>query len=58
MNVNLYKLVRSHDQHGRHAYGKNLKKSSPEPVDRLPCNLVCNIVYASTAKIVQIITLG
>ena len=40
-------------------YGKNLKKSSsPEPVDRLPCNLVCSIVYASTAKIVKIIMLG
>ena len=40
-------------------YGKNLKKSSfPEPIDRWPWNLVCCIVYASTTKIVQIITLG
>ena len=28
-------------------YGKNLKKSSPpEPIDRLPWNLVFSIVYA------------
>ena len=40
-------------------YGKNLKKSSsPEPIDRWPWNFVCSIVYASTTKIVQIITLG
>ena len=40
-------------------YGKNLKKSSPpEPIDRWPWNLVCSIVYASTTKIVQIMTLG
>ena len=50
-------------------YVKNLKKSSsPEPIDRWPWNLVCSItytgylvcgiVYASTTKIVQIITLG
>ena len=25
-------------------YGKNLQKSSPEPVDRFPRNLVCSIV--------------
>ena len=37
-------------------YGKNLKKSSPEPIG--PWNLVCSIVYASTTKIVQIMTLG
>ena len=35
-------------------YGKNLKKSStPEPLD-----LVCSIVYGSTTKVVQIMTLG
>ena len=35
-------------------YGKILKKSSsPEPIDWWPC-----IVYASTTKIVQIMTLG
>ena len=40
-------------------YGKNLKRSSsPEPIDRLPWNLVCSIVYASATKIVQIMTLG
>ena len=40
-------------------YGKKLKKSSsPEAIDRWPWNLVCSIVYASTTKIVQIMTLG
>ena len=42
-------------------YGKNLKKSSsPEPTDQWPWNLhvVWSIVYASTTKIVQIMTLG
>ena len=40
-------------------YGKNLKKSSsPEPIDRWPCNLVCSIVYGSSTKVVQIMTLG
>ena len=39
-------------------YGKNLKKSSPEPIDQWPWNLVCNIVYGSTTKVVQIMTLG
>ena len=40
-------------------YGKNLKKSSsPEPIDRWPWSLVCSIVYASTTKIIQIMTLG
>ena len=40
-------------------YGKNLKKSSPpEPIDGWPWNLVCSIVYASTTKIVQIMTLS
>ena len=40
-------------------YGKNLKKSSsPEPIDWWPWNLVCSIVYRSTTKIVQIMTLG
>ena len=40
-------------------YGKNLNKSSsPEPIDRWPWNFVCSIVYASTTKVVQIITLG
>ena len=40
-------------------YGKNLKKSSyPEPIDQWPWNLVCNIVYGSTTKFIQIMTLG
>ena len=39
-------------------YGKNCKKfSSPEPLDRWPWNLVCSIVYGSTSKVVQIMTL-
>ena len=40
-------------------YGKNLKKSSsPEAVGRWPWKLVWSIVYASTTKIFQIMTLG
>ena len=40
-------------------YGKNLKKSSSlEPIDQWPWNLVCSIVYGSTTKVVQIMTLG
>ena len=40
-------------------YGKNLKiSSSPEPLDWWPWNLVCSIVYGSTTKVVQIMTLG
>ena len=40
-------------------YGKNLKKSSsPEPIDWWLWNLVCSIMYASTTKVVQIMTLG
>ena len=40
-------------------HGKNLKKStSSEPIDWWTCNLVCSIVYASTTKIIQIMTLG
>ena len=40
-------------------YGKKLNKSSsPEPIDRWPWNFVCCIVYESTTKVVQIITLG
>ena len=38
-------------------YGKNLKKSSPEPIDWWPWNLVNSIVYGSTTKVVQIMTL-
>ena len=40
-------------------YSKNFKKSSsPELIDQWPWNLVCSIVYGSTTKIVQIMTLG
>ena len=40
-------------------YGTNLKKSSPpEPIDWWPWNLVCSIVYGSSIKVVQIMTLG
>ena len=40
-------------------YGKNIKKSSsPEPINWWPWNIVCSIVYESTTKIVQIMTLG
>ena len=40
-------------------YGKNLKKSStPEPIDQWPWNLVYSIVYESTTKVFQIMTLG
>ena len=40
-------------------YGKNLKQSSsPEPEDQWPWNLVCSILYGSTTKDVQIMTLG
>ena len=38
---------------------ETLKKSSfPEPMDRWTWNFVCSIGYASTTKIVQIMTLG
>ena len=40
-------------------YGKNLKQSSsPEPIYQWPWNLLCSIVYESTTKVVQIMTLG
>ena len=40
-------------------YGKNLKKSSsPQPIAEWPWNLVCSIVYASTTKVLQIMTPG
>ena len=40
-------------------YRKNLKKSfSPDPIDQWPWNLVCSIVYGSSTKVVQIMTLG
>ena len=40
-------------------YGKNLKRSSfPEPIDPWPWNIVCSIMYGSTTKIIQTMTLG
>ena len=39
-------------------YGKNLKKSSPEPLGWLPWTLVCSIRWLSTTKFVQMVTLG
>ena len=44
---------------GMPIYAKNLKKSSSlEPINRWPWSLVCSFVYASTTKIVQIMTMG
>ena len=62
-NEKLFKGCWSRDQDGSHAhmkiYGKNLKKSSfPESKDQWPWNLVCSIVYGSTTKVIQIMTLG
>ena len=37
---------------------KTFKKSSSEPIDRWPWNLVCSIMWASTNKMHQIMTLG
>ena len=58
-NENLYKWVgHMTNMATMPIYGKNLKKSSsPEPIDWWPWNLVCSIVYASTTKVVQIMTL-
>ena len=59
-NENLYKWVGSMtNMAAMPIYVKNLKKSSiPEPIDQWPWNLVCSIVYGSTTKVVQIMTLG
>ena len=59
-NENLYKWVgHMTNMAAMPIYSKNLKKSSsPEPIDRWPWNLVCSIVYGSSTKIVQIMTLG
>ena len=35
-----------------------MRKSSPEPIDPWPWNLVCSIGYPSTTRIVQMMTLG
>ena len=39
-------------------YGKNLKKSSPEPKGRWPWKLVCSTGCSSTTKFVQMMTLS
>ena len=39
-------------------YGKNFKKYFFRTTRRWPWNLVCSIVYGSTTKVVQIMTLG
>ena len=40
-------------------YGKNLKKSSStKAIDQWPWNFICSIVYKSTTKVLQIMTLG
>ena len=59
MKINTNELGHMTNMAAMPIYGKNLKKSSsPEPIDRWPWNLVCSIVYVSTTKIVQIISLG
>ena len=46
-NENLYKWVESHNQHGRPAqYGRNLKKSSTEPLDRKYLHLARTLRWA------------
>ena len=39
-----------------HKYGKNLKKSPPEPLGLLPWNFVCSIRWLSTTNFVQMMT--
>ena len=39
-------------------YGKNLKKSSPEPKGRWPWKLVCSLGCSSTTKFVLMMTLS
>ena len=59
MKINTNELGHKTHMAAMPIYGKNLKKvSSPEAIDRWPWILVCSIVYASTTKIVQIMTLG
>ena len=59
-NESLFKWSRSHmtKMAAMPIYGKNLKKSSPEPNDRWPWNLVRSIGCSSTSKFVQMMTLG
>ena len=59
----LFVVSGSHDQ-GHMAtkpaciYGKNLSKSSPEPVDRFPRDLVCSIRDSGPSEFVQMMILG
>ena len=59
MKINTNELSHMTNMAAMPIYGKNLKKStSPEPICGWPWNLVCSIVYVSTTKIIQIISLG
>ena len=59
MKINTNELGHMTNMAAMPIYGKNIKKSSsPEPIAWWPWNLVCSIVYVSTTKIVQIISLG
>ena len=58
MKINTNELGHMTNMAAMPIYGKNLKKSSPEPIDWWSRNLVCSIVYSSTTKIVQIMSLG
>ena len=59
MKININELGHMTNMAAMPIYGKNLKKSSStKPIDRWPWNLVCSIVYGSTTKVVQIMTLG
>ena len=57
MKIYTHKLGHMTNMAAMPIYGKNLKKSSPEPIDQWPWNFVCSIVYGSTTKIVQVMTL-
>ena len=57
MKINTNELGHMTNMAAMPIYGKNLKKSSPEPIDWWPWNLICSIVYSSTTKSVQIISL-
>ena len=58
MKININELGHMTNMAAMPIYGKNLKKSSStKPIDQWPWNLVCSIVYGSTTKVVQIMTL-
>ena len=59
MKINSNELGHMTNMAAMPIYNKKFKKSSsPEPIDWWPRNMVCSIVYVSTTKIVQIISLG